>query len=181
MKNFIIPILILLAIFGLFSFTKIKKLQQTADMLDIGTPKFEFKAKLKDLLKILASWSIDAIVSIPINNYSKNNFTIRQISADIYTPGGVLLADQNLPLKEAVVVKPNSQSIIKLPYTINLSGIVDIVAQRKNLNADENLLKSIVQTWFTKGTIGEKVIIKGFIIPEELKGIKIKLNEEVEF
>jgi len=181
MKKIIIPIAAFFVIIAIIVFSRARKTAQTANMLDFGTPDFKFNIQLSDIVTILTSLSAPASLSIPVNNYSKNNFTVNQLLAEIYTPSGVLLASQDKPLENAIIIKPNEQTNINLDYTINFAGIVDMVAARRKVESDRTLLRQILREYFTKGEIGETVIIKGFIIPAELKGIKINLNEEVEF
>jgi len=180
MKKFIIGILALIGVFAVYFIWKAKKTIQTADLLDFDIADFKLNFTLRDLPGVLLSWSVPATVTIKASNYSKHNFTIEQMKADIYTPDNSLLAYQDNPFSEDIIIKPKGTSLINIDYTLDLSGIVKMIAARKKQNPDAKLLKEVLTSYITKGEIGETVLIKGFVIPKEL-GIKVKLNEEVEF
>ncbi len=180
MKKIIIGILALIGVGTFFFLWKAKKTMQTADMLDFDIADFKLNFSLRELPGVLLAWSVPAKVTIKANNYSKRNFTIAQMKADIYTPAGKLLAYQEKPFSEAITIKPNDTTLINIDYTLDLSGIVEMIAKRKERNPDAKLLKEVLTSYITKGEIGETVLIKGFVIPKEL-GIKVNLNEGVEF
>ena len=180
MKKIIIGILALIGAATVYFLWKAKKTMQTADMLDFDIADFKLNFSIRELPGILIAWSVPAKVTIKANNYSKRDFTLSQMKADIYTPDGSLLAYQDKPFSEDIIIKPNDTTLIDIDYTLDLSGIVNMTAKRKERNPDAKLLKEVLISYITKGEIGEKVVIKGFVIPKEL-GIKVPLNEEVEF
>ena len=179
-KHIIFGVLSLLGVLLIILIFRARKTSVTADMIDIGFYDFKFKFKLTDIPGMIVSLQVPAIATMQLNNFSKNDLTISQLKADIYTPSGVLLGSQDKPFSEAYVVKANNSNLLDLEYTINLPGIIDMVAARKKVDSTKGLLSDILSNYLKTGYIGEKAIMKGFVIPKEL-GIKIPLNDEIEF
>ena len=180
MKKYIIIIVVIFILsVGIAYGAKAKKIASTAKLIDFDVESIKFDIKFTDIAKILGTWTVPATVYISANNFSKNSLEIEQLKADILTTDKKNIARQISPITESISIAAKTKTIIEKKYMIDLSGIVQMIAKRKNLNPDSNLLLEILNEYFTTGAIGEKVLIKGFVLPKGL--IKVELNEEVEF
>jgi len=180
MKKFLWVILAITGLLIVIAIFRIKKTVQTTNMLEPGIYDLKLNFKLSDIPGMLLSLQVPAIASLEVDNFSKNDLTIQQLKADIYTPQNIMLGSQDKPFSEPFVIKANTSSILEINYTLNIPGIIDMVANRQKKENNKGLIKDVLINYLKTGTVGEKVLIKGFVIPKEL-GLKVALNDEIEF
>lgn len=131
--------------------------------LDIGAIQFP-ALKLQNLID-----DIETKVEVIIKNFSNSVFEIEQISIDVFSEKGTLIAEQKEPLTQLLRIRPKGNSIIPLSYLISSQSI-------RKLVKDSGGAFEVGTRRLTQGEYGMKLNLKGFVIAE---GIKVDINEIV--
>ena len=146
--------IILLFVLGKKSYTYYKKYRHSKrlkiSVRDVKIPKLNLSSLLSDIL---------AKVHLNIENFSPSNFSIQQISIDIFGTSGKLVAEQKNPLKEALTLKPNQSNIIALTFLISSHQLAQLIKEAGGIaNVGANFLSS--------GKYGIPIRLKGFVVAE---------------
>lgn len=139
---------------------RIYKKIRHAKRLKIGVQKFQ-----------LLSLSLTPISNIVLSlgNFSSSTFTISQIKVNIYTQDGRLLAEQTTPLAQAFTLNPNQNNALPLTFAIDARTVISSL---KTIGG----LSSVAVKFFTSGTYGLPIILKGFV---EAENIQIPIEESI--
>lgn len=130
---------------------------------DIGAIQFP-TLKLQNLID-----DIETKVEVIIKNFSNSVFDIDQISIDVFSEKGTLIAEQKEPLYQGIRIRPKGNSIIPLTYLISSQNM-------RKLVKDSGGAIEVGTRRLTHGEYGIKINLKGFVIAE---GIKVDINETV--
>ncbi len=115
--------------------------------------------------------SVPATVTTKIGNYSGSGFRINQISMDVYSGRGTLIASQKEPLAEPFVIGANRISDFDLGFTIPQVGIRALVKESGGP-------LEIAANYLANGTYGMDIHMKGFVTVEPFD-IDIDIDERM--
>lgn len=158
---------LLLAVFVLFAFYFIR----SAKKIKILFKEFKFasyKLSLKDLYDVYMN-GLNATCTLNAQNFSSVDFTVSQISIDIFTIDNTPLASQVAPMSNPIVIKAKSNTLIPIEYNFSRAGII---ALGKGGN-----FWTIMKDYVLKGVFGKKIILKGFVVANS---INVPISETVE-
>lgn len=131
--------------------------------VDIGAIQFP-TLSLQNLVS-----DIETTVEVVIKNFSNSVFNIQQISIDVFSSSGELIAEQKEPIQNVVIIEQKENSSFFLDYLISSSKLRRLIKESGGaLLVGSNRLAN--------GEYGIKLNLKGFVIAE---GIKVDINEMV--
>lgn len=167
-KPILIIVISILAIFSVFKIRKLLKLRKFKYAVD----DFSLTEKLSALA---LQKGIDATTKIALQNYSNSNFKLNQISIDLYTPSGEIIAEQKNPLSEALTIEKNNTKPFSLTHHIEPKGLVKLLKENQLIAPDDTIL-NIALKLITLDLSGMELIAKGFIV---IEGISKSFNEKI--
>jgi len=148
--------------------------------MKFGMDNFNLNPKKLDkgqwLKSLVDSQGLDTRIGVKISNPSPSTFTISQISADVSTKQGTVLASQDKPLLSPYEIKPNINNVLSIDYFVPLSGIIDLMELKGLSFISVTLaLADIAKSYFLTGKLGKTIILDGFAVAE---GFKINIDKQ---
>ena len=156
---------------SILSFTSFKgyayfRKYQHAKRIKVALDRYSFpELKLSNLLS-----DILFQVNLSIGNYSSSQFSVEQVSIEIFSPSGLLVAEQKEPMSEPLILKPNKNTVLPLTFLMASHRVSDLI--RENGGA-----ANVGANYITSGSYGIPLHLKGFVVAE---GFKITIDEEIQ-
>lgn len=113
----------------------------------------------------------DTLVSLSlcIKNFSSSSYVLEQVSMNIFSEDGLLLAEQKDPLSDEYMIRANDNNALPLSFFLNKENAYKIVKQAGGV-ITIGLNRSIT------GSYGIPVIVKGFI---KADGITVDIDQSI--
>jgi len=111
-------------------------------------------------------------LDLKLQNYSNNTYELEQLQVDLYTPSGVLIAEQVSPL-QPTTINPSANNSIKVNHNINSEGFVKLLRESKLVNLDDKVWEIALQV-LTLDLSGIHLVAKGFA---KIDGVQVSFNE----
>jgi len=127
------------------------------------------RLRVKKFKLLRFSKEIDSNIQIEIGNFSASTFRIDQVSLELFTPSGEILARQKAPLFKSIVLKPNQNNVLPIDFAISTSVAV------KELNRIGGV-SSVIANFLTDNKHGLKLSLRGFVVAEN---VKIDINQTI--
>ena len=112
---------------------------------------------------------IETKVVLLLKNFSSSTFNLEQISIEVFSPSGKLVAEQKTPLKEAFEIKPNKNNELPLTFLISSSNL-------KALIKEAGGIANVGANFITTGEYGIPLHLKGFVVAD---GVTIDIDEQI--
>lgn len=125
------------------------------------------KVRVRKFKLMNLSSEIDSNIVLEIGNFSKSTFKINQVSFEVFTQSGEILARQKAPLQNPITLQPNQNNIIPIAFTINRYVAL---SELKKIGGTS----SVIANFLTDGKHNLKLNLKGFVVAEN---IKININQ----
>lgn len=165
MNKMLAVILVLILSFtsyqGFAYFRKFKHAKRIKVALEsYAFPKLKLSSLLSDIL---------FQVNLSIGNYSSSQFSLEQVSIEVFSPSGLLIAEQKEPMSEPLILSPNKNTILPLTFWMASHRISDLI--RENGGA-----ANVGANYITSGEYGIPLRLKGFVVAE---GFQIGIDQEI--
>jgi hypothetical protein len=108
-------------------------------------------------------------VSLGVKNYSSSSYILEQVSMNIYSNDGLLIAEQKDPLSDEYMIRANDNNILPISFLLNKENTHKMVKQ-----AGGTIAVAINRT--TTGSYGIPVRVKGFI---KADGITVDIDQSM--
>jgi len=153
-----------LIITGKQGWAAIQKIRD-AKRLKFGVESVDFpKLNLSSLLS-----SIETNVELLINNFSGSTFNIEQISIEVLSPSGKVVAEQKQPLSESFEIAPNQNNLLPLSFLISSQNL-------KLLVRESGGIANVGASFITTGSYGISLRLQGFVVAD---GVTIDIDEKL--
>ncbi len=130
---------------------------------------------IKDKLNLQTlNTGVNTETKIKLQNYSSNDYDLEQLQVDLYTPSGVLLAEQQAPLKP-IEIKANSNTNVSVAHFIKSQNFLDWLSENNFIDKRETLVE-IALKLLSMDLSGLKLTVKGFAV---IDGLEIPINENI--
>lgn len=166
MKKVITILLVLVSLFSAKKGWAYYNKYSDALRIKVGVEGFSFP-KL-DLSSLLSDLVVN--ISLGIKNYSSSTFLLEQVSIDVFSIDGILVAEQKAPLNSIFKIRANDNNLLPIDFYISKSNTHALVKQAGGIGA-VSLNHSLT------GKYGIPLTMKGFIKSE---GLTIDINETIE-
>ena len=138
---------------------------QDSDDLKIGVDKFQFpELNLSNIFN-----DIVAKITVNINNFSDSTFNIKQLKIDVLDQEKQLVAEQQLPIKQPIEIKPNQANKFALNLLISSQSVARLIKAAGGI-------ANVGANYLVNGKYNIPIQIVGFVRAE---GIKIPINEKI--
>ena len=116
---------------------------------------------------------VDTDLTLNLQNCSNKDFTLNQLSIDLYTPSGKILAQQLNPLPASVQLISKKVNKLTISHHISSTGLINLLKETKLIDEDESLFNVAVRL-LTMDLSRVEITAKGFA---EIEGVTIDFNE----
>lgn len=127
------------------------------------------KINVKRFRLINISSEISSSIILEVGNFSKSTFKINQVSIEVFTKSGEILARPKAPLSKPFKLKPNQNN--ELPIDFQISTPV-VLSELKRMGG----ITSVLSNFLTSGKYGLELQLRGFIVAQN---IKIDINQTI--
>ena len=129
-------------------------------VLGVALPKIDLSNFFKDIL---------AKITVGVQNFSATPYNIEQVSIEVLSESGQVVAAQKNPLAQPISIAPNQNNEVPINFLLSAKNMGLLIKEAGGIT-------TVGASFLTTGKYGIKLQLKGFV---QAEGFTIPLNEKI--